>query len=134
MRKLIPLIASAMMMTGAPALAQHSDGEVELERAVAGRVAGEPVRCIALRGSTQSTIIDETAIVFRVGNTLYVNRPRNGAETLDRDDTLVHRQFGGTGQLCSVDTMRTVDIRTGVMTGLVFLGEFVPYRRVSSRY
>ena len=134
MRRLASILALGLIMATAPASAQYRGGEAELERALAGRVAGEPVRCIMLRPSTQSTIIDDTAILFRVGNTIYVNRPRAGAESLDRSDTLVHRQFGGTSQLCSIDTMRTVDLHTGFMTGIVFLGEFVPYRRVSSRY
>lgn len=134
MRKLASLLAVGLTMATAPASAQYHGGEAQLERALAGRVAGEPVRCIHLRPSTQSTVIDRTAILFRVGGTIYVNRPRAGVEALDRGDTLVNRQFGGTSQLCSIDTMRTVDLRTGTMTGIVFLGEFVPYRRVSSRY
>lgn len=133
MRKLASFLAIGLAFATAPASAQHR-GEAELERALAGRVAGEPVRCISMRPSTQSTIIDNTAILFRVGSTIYVNRPRAGAESLDRSDTLVNRQFGGTNQLCSIDTMRTVDLQSGLMTGIVFLGEFVPYRRVTSRY
>ncbi|MGE0179885.1 MAG: hypothetical protein AB7O91_08715 [Sphingomonas sp.] len=133
MWKLASVVAGALIMAAAPASA-NSNGEAELERALAGRVAGEPVRCINLMPSTSSTVIDNTAILFRVGSTIYVNRPRAGAESLDRNDTLVNRLYGGGRQLCSVDTMRTVDLQSGMMTGVVFLGEFVPYRRASSRY
>lgn len=131
MRKLIPLIVGGLLLAGAPALASER-GEAQLERALAGRVAGEPVRCISLWGSNSSQIIDNTAILFRVGSTIYVNRPRAGAESLDRDDTMVTRLYGDS-RLCSIDTVRTVDLQSGFQTGIVFLGEFVPYRRVSAR-
>lgn len=130
MRKLFPLIAGSLLLAGGSALADPR-GEAELERALAGRVAGEPVDCISLFGSSSSQVIDNTAILYRVGGTIYVNRPRAGADSLDRDDTLVTRLFGDS-RLCNIDTIRTVDLRTGFMTGIVFLGEFVPYRRVSS--
>ncbi|MGQ0661302.1 hypothetical protein [Sphingosinicella sp.] len=129
MRKLLPLIAGGLLAAG-PALAANPQGEEQLERALAGRVAGEPVRCINLHGSSSSTIIDDTAILYRVGGTIYVNRPRAGAESLDRSDTMVNRLWGS--QLCSIDTVRMVDPTTGFFRGIVFLGEFVPYRRVSS--
>ena len=131
MRKLFPLIIASVLASG-PATAANPRGEAELERALAGRVAGEPVRCINLQPSTSSTVINDTAILFRVGNTIYVNRPRAGAESLDRNDTMVHQLWGS--QLCSIDTVRMVDLTTGFYRGSVFLGEFVPYRRVSSRY
>jgi hypothetical protein len=129
MRKLIPLIAGSLLFAS-PAFADPR-GEAELERALAGRVAGEPVDCISLFGSNSSQVIENTAILYRVGGTIYVNRPRAGADSLDRDDTMVNRLFGDS-RLCSIDTVRMVDLRTGFQTGIVFLGEFVPYRRVSS--
>jgi hypothetical protein len=134
MRKFASFVAAGLMMATAPALAQHDRGEAELERALEGRVPGEPVNCINMGRSGQSQIIDHTAILFRVGGTIYVNRPRAGAESLDRSDTLINRQYGGGSRLCSVDTMQTVDLTSGAMTGIVFLGDFVPYRRASSRY
>lgn len=134
MRKLFPLIAGALVMAAGSASASSPRGEAELERALAGRVAGEPVSCINLRNA-DSTIIDDTAILYRVGSTIYVNRPRNGAEALDRRDTMVNRLWSGS-QLCDIDTVRIVDPTTGFFRGTVFLGEFVPYRRESraSRY
>lgn len=134
MRKLISLIAGGLMLASTSASAFSPRGEEELERALDGRVAGEPVRCINTWHSASSRIIDRTAIIFRVGSTLYVNRPRAGAESLDRSDALVNRRFGSPSRLCSIDTMQVVDPTSGIMNGIVFLGEFVPYRRASSRY
>lgn len=127
MRKLVPVILGSVLLA-TPALAANPRGEAELERAIAGRVAGEPVSCISLHGATSSQIIDNTAIVYRVGGTLYVNRPRSGAESLDRDDTMINRLFGDS-RLCNTDAVRTVDLLSGFMTGIVLLGDFVPYRR-----
>jgi len=126
MRKLISTIIGSLLLA-TPAFATPR-GEAELERTIAGRVAGEPVNCISLRGSTSSQIIDDTAIVYRIGSTLYVNRPRSGAESLDRDDTQVNRFFGDS-RLCNTDAVRLIDAHSGFMTGIVLLGDFVPYRR-----
>jgi hypothetical protein len=127
MRKLIPAILGGVLLA-TPAFADNPRGEAELDRALAGRVAGEPVNCISLHGATSSQVIDGTAIVYRVGSTLYVNRPRSGAESLDRDDTMINRLFGDS-RLCNTDAVRTVDLHSGFMTGVVLLGDFVPYRR-----
>lgn len=131
MRTLIPLMIGGAMLAS-PALAANPNGEAELERALAGRVAGEPVDCINLTRLGGSQVITDTAILYRVGSTIYVNRPRAGAEQLNRHDTMVNR-LNGTSQLCSIDTVRMVDPTTGVPQGVIFLGEFVPYRRIASR-
>jgi hypothetical protein len=56
-----------------------------------------------------------------------VNRPRAGAESLRSWDTQVVRPFGS--RLCSIDTIKMVDPVSGSFHGIVFLGDFVPYRR-----
>jgi hypothetical protein len=130
MRKLIPLLVGGAMLAS-PALA-NPDGEAQLERALEGRVAGTPVDCISMSRMSSSQIIDDTAILYRVGSTIYVNRPRAGTEQLNRFDTMVNR-LTGSNQLCSIDTVRTVDLTTGVPRGVILLGEFVPYRRAGGR-
>ncbi len=132
MKKLIPLIAASLALGAAPASAAREpvDREAELARAIGNRVAGEPVDCIDLHRIRSSRVIDDTAIVYDAGGTLYVNRPRAGAESLNRWDTLVTRT--PSTRLCSIDTVRMVDLTSNMMTGIVFLGEFVPYRRPRS--
>ena len=129
MRKLIPLIAASLLIGGGAAQAGPPDREAELQRAVRDRVAGEPVDCIDLHRVRSSRIINDTAIVYDAGSVIYVNRPRNGAEQLDRNDTMVNRLYG-TGRLCSIDTVTMIDAGSQSFSGVVFLGEFVPYRRV----
>ena len=58
---------------------------------LAGRVAGEPVQCIDLHRVRSSQVINDTAIIYDAGSVLYVNRPGNGADSLDRNDTMVTR-------------------------------------------
>lgn len=120
-------IVLAAAMPAQAALPRPAD-EAVLARALEGRVAGEPVRCINLRSARSSRVINRTAILYDVGNTIYVNRPEVGADSLNRWDTQVVRPFGT--QLCSIDTVQMIDSTSGFFSGVVFLGDFVPYRRV----
>jgi hypothetical protein len=127
-RKLLPLLAGAVAIAAVPAQAgPRRSPEAQLQHELRGRVAGEPVSCVNLRNIRSSRVIDRTALIFDAGGTIYVNRPRSGAETLSRWDAQVVRPFGS--QLCSIDTIRMVDPVSGFFSGTVFLGEFVPYRR-----
>jgi hypothetical protein len=130
MRKLITLIAGSLLLGGA-AQAAPRDGEAELARAIEGRVAGEPVHCIDLHRVRNSRIINNTAIVYDTGSIVYVNRPENGASELNQWDTMVTRT--PSTQLCNIDTITMVDPGSRSFSGVVFLGDFVPYRRVPNR-
>ena len=128
MRRLVSLLIGSVLLAAAPAgAAPRLDPEQRLARAIEGRVAGEPVRCLNLRNIRSSRIIDRTAIIYEAGSTLYVNRPRAGRESLDQWDVLVTRPFGS--QLCSVDVVHLYDTASRIQTGFVFLGDFVPYRK-----
>ena len=130
MKRLAPILAaSLLLLTGSNAAAKPKlDPEARLAKALEGRVAGEPVDCIQLSRVHSTQIIDHTAIIYDAGSTLYVNRPRAGLESLDRWDTMVTKSFSP--QLCSVDVVRLLDTGSRFENGTVFLGEFVPYRRV----
>ena len=129
MRHLIPALVAAAAVAAAPAATAREklEPEAQLARLLEGRVAGEPQKCIPLSTTRSSQIIDKTAIVYKVGSTLWVNRPDGGAESLDDDDILVLRTSGS--QLCSIDTLELHDRTSRMYSGFVSLGEFVPYRR-----
>lgn len=93
---------------------------------IEGRVAGEPQSCIVAHSSYRLEIIDEIAIVYDAGGIIYVARPSDPG-SLDERDILVIKRTGS--RLCKLDLMRTVDRNTGITTGIVFLSDFVPYRR-----
>ena len=121
-------LASATLVAS-PASAERKSGEEKLAEMIDGRVAGEPQSCINTCQSRPLTVIDDTAIVYRSGDTVYVNRTR-APETLDEDDVLVIRKFGTGSRLCRLDQITTRDRLTGFYSGNIFLTDFVPYKRV----
>jgi len=128
--KLIASLAAvaACGLAAAPALADRLTGEEKLAKMLEGRVAGEPASCIStLRSGRSLQIIDKTAIVFREGRTLWVNRTAN-PETLDSDDYLVIRHMGSGSRLCRLDNVTSQSQTGNFFTGAIFLEDFVPYR------
>lgn len=124
------LLASALLIAGTPAVAKdkaYPKGEAKLAKTLEGRTAGKPVSCINLRDIQSSTIIDRTAIVYDVGNKLYVNRPSIGATSLDSDDILLTKTHSS--QLCRIDTVQLIDRTSQFNRGFVGLGDFVPYTK-----
>ena len=109
MRRLISIaLAAAALSTAPAAAAPRLAPEAQLAKELDGRVAGEPVSCITLHNIRSSRIIDRT-------------------ESLDSWDVLVTRPFGS--QLCNIDVVELYDSSSRMQSGVVFLGEFVPYRK-----
>ncbi len=126
-------IALPLSLMAAPAVfAQDAPtpgkGDIKLAKMLEGRVAGEPQSCIRIHPGTSATVIDGTALVYKVGRTLYVNIPSN-ADTIDRRDTMVRRASDGS-RICRTDIINTVDQTSGFFTGSIFLDDFVPYRQL----
>lgn len=65
-------------------------------------------------------------MVYRVGDTLYVNRPRGGLQYLDRRDALLNRR--GPLYLCDGEMIESTDPFSGIVR-LISAGPFIPYRR-----
>lgn len=131
MKALLPIAALAILAMPASAEEEApapSRGEQQLAKMLAGRVAGEPERCINTFGNGNLQIIDGTALVYRQGKTVWVNRTRN-PDSLDDDDYLVIRKYGSSSQLCRLDNVTTHDRGGNFFTGVVFLEDFVPYRK-----
>ncbi|MEW4449255.1 hypothetical protein [Qipengyuania sp. JC766] len=105
--------------------AKATKGQEKLARMLEGKVAGEPVGCINNTRGLDLTVIDETALVYKRGSTLYVNYTTD-PEDIDDDDVLVLRTT--IGSLCSTDVLTTRDRAGGFFTGNLFLEEFIPYR------
>ncbi|BDI60038.1 hypothetical protein [Qipengyuania nanhaisediminis] len=107
---------------------EMSKGEQRLAEMLDGRVAGEPQNCIRQRMSERMTVIDETAIVYGSGRTIYVQRTTS-PEDIDSRDAMVSRRFNAS-QICRQDVVTTIDPFLGFFTGAVFFEKFVPYTRV----
>lgn len=128
------IAAAGLALIAAPASAddhgEMSMGETKLAKMLEGRVAGEPERCIRTIGGRGLRVIDGTAIVYRRGDTIWVNRTKNPAH-LDDNDLLEIRRFSAS-QLCRMDQVSTHDRFVGHYTGNIFLTDFVPYRLADS--
>ena len=123
------IAAAALVLTSGTAMARPSP-EAQLAAEIEGRVAGEPVNCIDLQRVRNTRIIENTAIVYDAGATIYVNKPRGGAKMLDEWDVMVVKPFGS--QLCTPESVQLLDRNTGMVSGFVNLGEFVPYKKVKT--
>jgi hypothetical protein len=131
MRKIATALFTAAVLLTAPAAVSAKPkltGEERLAKVIGDRVPGEPVSCISQFQTRDMEVIDKTALVYRNGSTIYVNRPKN-ADDLDDDDVLVTKLHGS--QFCSLDIVQTYDRSGHFWNGFVSLGEFVPYRRVA---
>jgi len=128
---------NALVATGIAAIAvlcapplwagEKLSGEERLAKLIEGKVAGEPEACIHAPNSMQLEVIDKTALVYKSGSTIYVNRPAN-AKDLSSGDVLVIDRLAH--QLCKTDMVQTRSQGSmSFYTGSIFLGEFVPYRK-----
>lgn len=107
---------------------EMTKGEKELAKLLEGRVAGEPVTCIRNFPSQNFRIINETALVYGRGDTIYVNRTKH-PEDIDDDEILVIRPTTAS-QLCRLDNVTMVDRYSHMFSGVIFLDQFVPYSRI----
>lgn len=125
----LAIVTAAAGLIAAPIEAARPSGEKRLAKLLEGRSAGEPSNCIPGSRHDNLTIIDKTAIVYKQGRKVWVNRTKS-PQTLDDDDILVIRKFGSS-QLCRTDIITLVDRGSGMFSGAVFLEDFVPYEKAS---
>ncbi len=133
MLKRLVLTAAAIGALAAPVAAQAEDpvaptrGEAKLAKMLEGRVAGEPESCIRTVGSRSLTQIDDTALVYKDGDTVWVNFTRT-PDAIDDNDYLVIKKFGSSS-LCRTDQITTYSRTGNFFSGVIFLDDFVPYRK-----
>ena len=104
-------------------------GAEQLQRLIAGKVAGAPTACLGNSRYDDMTVIDERTVAFRRGSTVFVNTVGPGCSQITAPgSTLVFRNVGGTG-LCRGDIAEVSYLSSGMTVGSCVLGDFVPYRR-----
>ena len=124
--------ASVLSLAGAAAnTAEKVDKDTEKNQArlaamLEGRTAGEPVSCIPLQRLHELQVMSGVGLVYDSGDIIYVSRPSH-PEDLRRNDVVIIDRH--TSQLCNSDIIKTVDRDVGFVTGVVFLGKFVPYKK-----
>ena len=123
------LASAALLGVGASAASAETlaeKGEARLAKMLEGRTAGEPVSCITAIRSNGLRVIEHVGVVYDAGKTIYVSRPSD-PKSLGPWDVPIFERLGS--QLCKTDLVRTVDRTNGFTTGVVFLGDFVPYTK-----
>lgn len=135
MLKRLTLATAALGLLAAPALqaedaVEMTRGEAKLQKMLEGRVAGEPESCIRTIGQRDLTKIDDTALVYKSGDTIWVNRTRT-PHAIDDSDYLVIRKFTATS-LCRSDQITTYSRMGNFFSGVIMLDDFVPYRRAGT--
>ena len=132
MRNAIFAIAVASLTLGATGAWAQSrsarDGEIRLTRMLESRVAGAPASCVATTDNSHDLIvIDEVGVVYDTGATFYVARATEPDKLRWTDRIEFIR--ASNKRLCTSDKIWTFDRHTGLFTGTVQLGDFVPYTR-----
>ncbi len=133
MKKIVALAAAsaalALGATAAQAETRQERSEAHVAEMLEGRVAGEPQSCISAFRSRDLEVIPYVGIAYESGDTIYLARATR-PESLRDSDVPVIQRYGS--QLCRSDVIRTVDRYSNFQTGVVFLGDFVPYTKVDS--
>ena len=122
MRILAFTFAAALAGCTAPPPSASSPAMPEL----AGRVAGQPQRCVTFLQGEGLQIAGPATLTFRSGRTIWVNSVPQCAR-LRHTDILVVEPFGT--QYCRGDFVRTRDNQTLIPGTGCRLNDFVPYTR-----
>lgn len=135
MRRLTILTVSALTAAtvgacaydGGPPEPRSPQALQQLDRLLAGKVAGRPQTCLPNYRARDMTVIDENTVLFRDGATTWRAELPGGCMNLGRPGyALVTNQYGGEG-LCSGQINRVVDTSTGILAGSCTFAEFTPY-------
>ncbi|WP_114227369.1 MULTISPECIES: hypothetical protein [Sphingomonas] len=99
----------------------------ELDRYLAGKVAGPPQSCLPNYRANDMVVIDEHTVLFRDGRRVWRTEIPGGCSNLGRPGyAMVTKQFGGEG-LCRGQIVQVVDTASGMVAGGCTFGDFVPF-------
>lgn len=125
--RLALLAAVALAGCSANAASDVDKDGAALNKALAGRVAGEPKNCISVTSNDGPMIIGNT-LLYRDGRRLWRTEPVGRCPGLDDDPILVVELHGS--QLCRNDRFRTLDRTSTLIPGpYCRFGEFTPYEK-----
>lgn len=122
-------MAAGLTLSPIAAAKERKTGEEKLAEMLKDRVPGKPQACINTYSSSGLEVIDKTALVYKRGDTIWVNKTRD-PKSLDDDDYLVIKKTGGSAsQLCKLDNITTRDRGSNMFSGVILLEDFVPYKK-----
>jgi hypothetical protein len=121
MTRKLPMLALVLIAAGATA----ADSKTDLDKALAGRVAGAPVDCISNFSTDGPQVIDERTVLYRSGRRVYVNTLEAACPSLDWDKVLIVELHGS--QICRNDHFRVLARGTTIPGPTCLFSKFVPY-------
>lgn len=122
------LLVLAIAVAGCAAPAAIAENQDELASYTAGRVAGEPQRCIPITSRSEGLrAIDGQTVVYRSGGTNWLNRLEYDCPGLRPLATLVVDTTGS--RYCRGDRVRPLEAGSSTPRSVCVLGHFTPYRR-----
>lgn len=141
-----PIFVAALLGAAAPLLASCAPaGSTEagaaaltpkqtmiMEKQLAGKVPGAPIRCLPNYQSMDSIRVSDNMLLYRSGGSLvYRNDLKGSCPGLARDsDIMVVRQFGSS--TCEGDFFHLVDRTSGIRGPTCVFGQFTPYRKTTA--
>ena len=122
------ILIVALLLSGCAAaeLGMPSREQADLSRELAGRVAGRAESCVSAGSSQSLQIVDASTLVYRSGDTIWLNRLRAACPGLRPFDTLIIEVRGS--QYCKGDQVRSLLPGTTIPGPVCPLGDFTPYR------
>jgi hypothetical protein len=114
--------------TAQPPAMRSAEGQQQIQRLLAGKVAGPPVNCLPSTRANDMTVIDEDTVIFRQSSShVFVGHMEGGCSNLGRPGyALLTKQIGSSG-LCRGDIATVVDTHSGFTVGSCVIGDFIPY-------
>ena len=123
MRALVPLL-----LLGGCAAAPHAAGNGDaLARELSGRSAGAPQACVARTEGRTLHAVDRRTLVYRTGDTVWVNRLGGDCPGLGPLSTLIIEPAGA--RFCRGDRVSGLEPGATIPGPACVLRDFVPYRR-----
>lgn len=133
MRSLFVLAAAATLVsscTPLPSPPRTAQQEAELQKMLAGRVAGEPVDCLPSVSEGHMVVIDDGTILFREsGHRIWLNTMDGSrCSGISSGNVFVTERFG-MSRLCRGDIARAMEPNSRMIVGSCRMGAFVPYTK-----
>lgn len=123
----IAMLAVLAMMSSCAMGDRHDSGEARLAAELAGRSAGEARACVNTARRDGLRVIDEQTLLYREGQTLWVNRLPSSCPSLHPASTLIVEIRGG--RYCNGDLVRALEPGSSILGPACSLGDFMPYTR-----
>lgn len=131
MRIIAPLLICAALAGCSTAVEppmRSSMQQHDLDKLLAGKVAGAPVNCLQPYNSGDMRVIDENTVVYRAGsNRVYVSHFDGGCNQLGRPGYALLTKPIGSSSMCRGDIAQVIDVQNGITVGSCVVGDFTPY-------